>query len=186
MEKKRKTKLTREDKIDLIIEAMIENPGARHRRGFQKNLIDAIHLKEGVKVDASQMAKMVKVAVERMSKDERYFMSKREYQLQHQRLLSELKKAQDRVMRALKVENIDQLSDKQRREYQQELRITIRELANLSEAQRRTLHEMAQIDGHLKELHEHRVVDDKDGDELTRMFQDGKGKPEGKGKEAVN
>jgi hypothetical protein len=178
--KDRKNKgLSREDKIDIIIEEMIENPGAHQRRGFQKHVIDVIKAKYDIKVDKSYMAKMMKVAITRIGQEDRYFMSKREYQLQYQRLLVELKKTQDKVLMTIGVDKIDNLTPEEKERVKERLREFVRETTTLTDTQRKMIREMAQLDGHLKDTHVHEFGDSEKGKSIEEYYD---GKTNGKNK----
>jgi hypothetical protein len=171
-------KLSKEDKIEIIIEAMIENPGARHRRGFQKKLVDMFDEQHSTKLDQGYCSRLVKEAVSRLDKNDRHFMSKQEYQLQYQRLVSDLKGIRDRVSRLTKNDEGVKLSAEQMRQVKDLLVAT----RALSAEQRMTLREMAGMDGHLKTINEHHLIDDGEGKSLEDFYDEQTGKPDGKPK----
>lgn len=158
-------KLSKEDKIEIIIEAMIENPGARHRRGFQTHLID-LFAQRNTKLDQGYCSRLVKEAVERLAKNDKHFMAKMEYQLQYQRLVADLKSIRDKVSEITRNDEGVILSVKQMKMVKELLLAT----KMLSEEQRKTLREMAGMDGHLKTTHVLERGDVQKGQDIEDFF----------------
>lgn len=165
-------KLSKQDKVDIIIEAMIENPGARHRRGFQKQIIEMFRTKYDERLNQGGISRLIQEAIKRLDKQDRYFMSKMEYQLQYQRLVAGLKVTQDNVAGMVSYEKGVILTNEQARLARELLQAT----KMLTAEQRKVLREMTQIDGHLKSIHEVRT-DDPMGKALEMFFDNKTGKP---------
>ncbi len=142
--------------MDIIIDAMIDNPGAVHRRGFQAALIRMFKKKPYyVEVDASYMCRLVKEARESLSRVQDHLYSKREYIMAHDRSRRVLKKALDI---AVKQEKLDKI-------------------VNIVGADRQVLREQEQLEGHLADKISLDFGDEKIGKSLEELFDRKAGRP---------